>query len=507
MKQWSRLAAFTVVLVLAACSDQSGPTIPAPEPRATGQIVTCQVAVQARNMNCDGDLGPASEGLSLAIIGGPQGKYVRMQNDAPTYVGTTFSAAVRLSNRTVQPMGTVNGSTVDTAAIKVFFSTPPTVTSGTGVVTVANADGIGTFLTAGQQYFKYNQMLGTDTSVYTANKTWQFNVPVTVNHFTFAVRVAARFPADSGILLLDSVNIGTTADLSGVSGHNGRLWAVGAAGTIRYFAPGAAWVAQSSGHPTVPLRGIDMYGAGTAGSERGIAVGDSGLILRYNGSTWSTVIQVGNASLLSVQRVQFSEGSGSGQHWIACGGGGVIAYTRDSTGATGWAQETSSSGKDFHFCGGPDTSSVYAVGQDGVVEHTGGGVHVWTTAGYTSGTTQTLFAVTGTNNGIFFGGQGGTIVRVPFPPGTTGAPFTSPTANTLYGGNNDISAYFVGAAGTVLVMNDTATTWLTLRTPTTQTLNGVAVSRLCPPTGSCAGLETEHIWAVGNGGLLLHGHR
>ena len=55
--------------------------------------------------------------------------------------------------RIAQPMGTPDGSTV--TGLKVFFHDGPTVTGGTGAVSVSNADGTGTFSGSGQSYFEY----------------------------------------------------------------------------------------------------------------------------------------------------------------------------------------------------------------------------------------------------------------------------------------------------------------------------------------------------------------
>jgi hypothetical protein len=289
------------------------------------------------------------------------------------------------------------------------------------------------------------------------------------------------------------------------------MWAVGANGTIRYF-NGSSWVAQTSGHPTVALRGIEMHGSGTPGSERGLAVGDSGLVLYYNGTSWADATTPSGATLLGVARVNAEDGSGGyAAQWYVCGGGGVILHTRDSTGATGWVQETSKTGKDFHVCGGQDTTSVFMIGQDGVIEHRAGGNAAWDTVGYQSNTTSTLFGVAGGEGGyIYAGGAGGTIVRIPFPAGSPGTVMTSPTSNTLYTAASESAAYFAGGSGTVLALNDDATTWLALRSNTTTTLNGMTTNRQCLPAGCGSGPgqgEVEHVWIVGNNGLVLHGHR
>jgi hypothetical protein len=69
----------------------------------------------------------------------------------------------------------------------VFFSSGPTVTSGTGGISVNNADGTGTFTSTNQPYFQYNQILAKDAV--SAARTWQLSMPPTVNSFTFTLYI------------------------------------------------------------------------------------------------------------------------------------------------------------------------------------------------------------------------------------------------------------------------------------------------------------------------------
>src|SRR5207249_3668281 len=76
-----------------------------------------------------------------------------------------------------------------------FFFSGPTVTSGSGAVTVANADGTGTFMGTSQLYFFYNQILPTGNV--SAAKTWEWSVPATVRTFAFQVFVDAGAPQET----------------------------------------------------------------------------------------------------------------------------------------------------------------------------------------------------------------------------------------------------------------------------------------------------------------------
>ncbi|HEX8243299.1 MAG TPA: hypothetical protein VF541_07380, partial [Longimicrobium sp.] len=127
---------------------------------------------------------------------------------------------VTLQNLAQQAMGTADGTTV--AGTRVFFASGPTVTAGTGTVTLANADGTGVFTASNQPYFLYAEIL----SPYqvSAPKTWRFNVPNTVNRFTFAVYVSAPM-ADEALPLVDKVWTGAVS----TDWADGRNWQGGVA--------------------------------------------------------------------------------------------------------------------------------------------------------------------------------------------------------------------------------------------------------------------------------------
>ena len=174
------------VLALAAfgsaCSDRSpsGPGLP---PAPSGPVLTCQVDTRAQTLSC----GDPSATANL-ILGG-QGMYVQLRSSNVSYDASTqiFRADVTVQNLTALNLGTPDGSTV--TGVKVFFHFGPTVTSGTGTVTVANADGTGTFTGTNQPYFLYNEIL--PTGQVSSRKTWQWSVPSTVAFFTFQVLVDA----------------------------------------------------------------------------------------------------------------------------------------------------------------------------------------------------------------------------------------------------------------------------------------------------------------------------
>src|SRR2546430_10787300 len=96
-------------------------------------------------------------------------------------------------------MNTADGTTADTGGVKVFFNSGPSVTGGTGTVTVANPDGTGTFTGTGQPFFKYSNGVVLGAGAVTASKTWRFNVPPTVTVFAFTVYVTSELPVTTGL--------------------------------------------------------------------------------------------------------------------------------------------------------------------------------------------------------------------------------------------------------------------------------------------------------------------
>src|SRR5207237_4948605 len=106
---------------------------------------------------------------------------------------------VTLTNLLALPMNTADGTTADTGGVKVFFNSGPSVTGGTGTVTVASPDGTGTFTGTGQPFFKYTSGAVLGAGAVTASKTWRFTVPPTVTVFAFTVYVTSEMPVTTGL--------------------------------------------------------------------------------------------------------------------------------------------------------------------------------------------------------------------------------------------------------------------------------------------------------------------
>jgi hypothetical protein len=192
-------------LWLAACAESSAPT--APKNLFRTELITCQASVSAGTLDCAASQPQATQqagrGMSFDLVFGGQGALVRLASTGTAYnSGTqTFSSNVTVENLISQAMNTANGTTPDTGGVKVFFNSGPTVTGGTGTVTVANADGSETVTASNQAFFKYSSGALLASGATTAAKSWQFSVPTTVTTFTFQVFVTTRLPDELSALV------------------------------------------------------------------------------------------------------------------------------------------------------------------------------------------------------------------------------------------------------------------------------------------------------------------
>ncbi|HET6229505.1 MAG TPA: PPC domain-containing protein [Longimicrobiaceae bacterium] len=181
-------------LVFGACSDAgnlAGPAAVAPveQPAALASL-TCTASTQTRTVRC----GTSESGGARAVIVGGQNQYVTLTSTNIQVVADTFAFDVTVRNLIPQPLGTTNGTTLDPAGVRVFFTAGPTSTAA-GTVTVANPDGTGTFTAAGQPYYQYSSMLQQDSV--TPVKRWKLRFTPEVASFTFQVYVSAavQYPA------------------------------------------------------------------------------------------------------------------------------------------------------------------------------------------------------------------------------------------------------------------------------------------------------------------------
>jgi hypothetical protein len=212
------------LLLLAACTDNpvAPPAPDTAEPRTVAAL-SCEMNVAAGTLLCTRtDLPSDGSGARKDLTVGGQGVYVQLASSGTSYdAGTEIAQTnVTVQNLLRQALGTPDGVTV--SGVKVVFTGDPVVTSGTGIVTVANPDGTGDFTSTAQPYFLYPEKL--DPYQISNARTWMFSVPSTVNSFRFSVFVVA--PVSEGVnMLLDRVWTGAADSLW----ENGANWQGGIA--------------------------------------------------------------------------------------------------------------------------------------------------------------------------------------------------------------------------------------------------------------------------------------
>lgn len=220
-----RRAVLAVAAFGAACSDHIT-SAPARVPGSSDRVVTCQGDVAARTLSCGMSSAPAPvgspPGFSADLIVGGENIDVLLKSTNVSYDPATqiFQADVTVQNLLTPTLGTPDGNSV--SGVKVFFHAGPSVVSGSGAVTVANADGAGTFTGTNQPYFLYGQTL--PTGQVSAAKTWQWAVPTTVGRFVFDVLVdAATAPPRATTCLAQAGPTITLTGLHTTEYHNAGL--------------------------------------------------------------------------------------------------------------------------------------------------------------------------------------------------------------------------------------------------------------------------------------------
>jgi hypothetical protein len=179
-------------IIVAACVDTS-PTATLPlksanSTRALTQLV-CTASTVSRSVSCETPKSVSlPDGSKGAILSG-QNSSVKLTSSNVSYNSGTeiFQFDVTVQNLNNEAIGTPDGAVPDSDGIQVFFAEGPTVTSGSGTISVANPDGVGSFTNANQPYFAYHQILFKDQV--SSARTWQLSVPSTATSFKFGLLI------------------------------------------------------------------------------------------------------------------------------------------------------------------------------------------------------------------------------------------------------------------------------------------------------------------------------
>jgi Bacterial Ig-like domain (group 2) len=193
-------------VLLAACSDRSPTGGLADDRRGpVSDAYTCSVTVATGETRCVRAQGATPAGPTTkrrALLMGST--YAQLNSRNVSYDGVSaFTFEVAVTNLIGQKIGTTDGTTVDASGIRVFFHSGPTVTSGSGTITVV-PDGYATFLAPSQAYYEYAQLL--NPSAQSSWRTWTFQMPPTVISFAFTVYVYAAVQYPNGWVAVTPAN-------------------------------------------------------------------------------------------------------------------------------------------------------------------------------------------------------------------------------------------------------------------------------------------------------------
>jgi hypothetical protein len=462
--------------LLAGCADgpaePAGPTEPTEaeaEQLVLLQEVECTVDAVAGTFDC-GAARASTEGTAAEITLGGQGVYVQLTSSNVTVTDPLpvetdlLYADVTIQNLTAQAMET----------IRIFFHSGPT-----NGVTVRNADGTDTFTASGQPYHEYSFATGLlggdaylDPGEVSSSKKWEFKRNG-ATEFTFSVYVASLMLAEDGVLRWVQMSSGTSDALQAVWGTSASdIFAVGANGTILHY-NGTSWSAMTSGTTDILL---SVWGSA---SDDVWAVSPTGTVLHYNGTGWTT------ATTLSSQ--PYDVWGSSASDIFAVGASGAIEHYD----GTGWSSMTSSTTNGLLGVWGTSGSDVYAVGVGGTIVHYDG--TSWSTM--TSNTSNDVYEVWGwSSTSVYAVGYARTLVS------WNGSSWTEESTSTfdsfwgVWGGPSYL--YLVGDQA-----SDRTTTTLYDGTLVPMTSgNNTTLNDIW-------GTSDSDMWAVGEGGLILHGTR
>lgn len=301
--------------------------------------------------------------------------------------------------------------------------------------------------------------------------------------------ITVSIPGQTPVTVWDSLDSKTRQPLQAVTGTSAtNVFAVGDSGTIRRF-NGTSWSIMASGLPSqTPLRGV-----WAASPLEVFAVGgqdaDTGVFLRYQGTSWAKMMTTSEPGNLRPPGISRAVWGSSPTDVYAVGEGTpggpgvdnqppIMRYEGDK-----WKGVQGPGGGLFGVWGAA-TSWVYVAGANDVL------------GSWSSGFNQTggggNFGVWGTSsNDVFAAGDRG----INYWNGTTA--IEQYVNDTLFfkaiGGTSSSDVYAVGDGG--IIYRFDGSTWTQQPSPTTTNLNAIWVA----PTGE--------VFVVGDDGLILRGRR
>jgi hypothetical protein len=170
--------------------------------------------------------------------------------------------------------------------------------------------------------------------------------------------------------------------------------------TFIYHFDGATWNLQYSHSCTPPTCDPNLNAVWGSSPSNVVAVGDSGLIVHYDGTAWTPQTSGTTQHLNAV----WGSGSGTSAVIFALGNGGTILSFDGSS----WHAQTSGTTQPLYGVWGSSPGDVFAVGGGGTILHYDG--NAW--SALNSGSTQALRGVWGNSgSSVYAVGDASTILR------------------------------------------------------------------------------------------------
>jgi hypothetical protein len=208
------LAGLVLLSAFAACEsgDPVAPPVDTPAPALAR--LECTVTVATGAMAC-AQQTPGT-GSARGIIVGGQNRYVALEAGGHAYsaADSVYSMAVTLQNLMPQPLGTLDGTTPDSAGVRIFFDTEPFALAGDASATLTLLSPVQrtTIMRASQAFFAYDQIVGPNQT--SDPVTWRIHMPPAVTSFRFFVYVQGEVPFPDGVIgvtpAADTMTVGGT---------------------------------------------------------------------------------------------------------------------------------------------------------------------------------------------------------------------------------------------------------------------------------------------------------
>ena len=301
--------------VFTACTD-SAPTglvdVHLADTPSAAVAVSCTGSRVAKTVSC-GEQLPA--GLSAGVIGG-QNTYVKITTSNVSYdAGTqTFRFDATIQNLISESIGSVVEGVADPAGTMVFFTSGPTVTGGSGIISVGNADGTATFTGPTQPYFTYTGILAKDEV--SSAKTWELSMPTSVVSFAFNLLIQTEVAPKLVIneVMVNPATVTVDTDGEWIEIYNAGSLPVQMEGLViaDSAASGRRPYHRISGPLTVPAGGYVTLGSSTNTTTNGGAPVDyayGSAISLANSLDAFKISRVWGTDTLTIDRVQYASAS------------------------------------------------------------------------------------------------------------------------------------------------------------------------------------------------------